>query len=506
MTSLHQAVGQLLLGKVFGTTLDAENRNLLREGTMSGVTIFKDNAYQLHQLLQLVDDIRAASAVSPVITIDQEGGAVQRLDHVIAPIPSMMSLGKLESAADVFEVAKLAGQQLAILGINVVLAPVLDVNTNKSNPIIGSRAFGDDPLLVASRGEALARGYASVGVLPVGKHFPGHGDTSVDSHLKLPVIEHDLARLEAVELLPFRRTSSFLPGILTSHVRVPVLDDQPFPASLSRRITTEWLREKLGFEGLIFTDDMLMKAIIDNWGIEEACLLAVEAGADQLLVCAEPDVVQRVHTCIMNAVGSGRITESRIAESVDRRNRRVASVCDRHIFDGAQDARILRLHDLILRATELTEKITTTAIRNSCSGRITWTDDVVKVVVPAHPRYSMNFAAQLREVSHSINIEEVRYQVNPDSDEIDRVVRMCEAEKCALFTFRAPLNAGQFFLAEELRKRSVPWLLVAVDTPYDLENITGWQNSVAMYDPSDFAVQCFARLVCDAVTTNLLES
>lgn len=504
MTNLHQAIGQLILGKVAATELESENRELLRAGTMSGITLFRENAEHLHQLVKLVDDVRSACAVRAVVAVDQEGGAVQRFDRVLSPLPSMMALGALASADKTFEIAKISGEQLALVGVDVVLAPVLDVNTNKSNPIIGSRAFGDRPALVASRAEMLARGYASAGVLPVGKHFPGHGDTAVDSHLQLPLVKHNITRLEEIELAPFRHSATFLPGMLTSHVRVPALDPQPLPASLSHAMTTEWLREKLGFGGLIFTDDMLMKAITDNWGLEEACILALLAGADQLLVCTAADAVARVHAAILDAVSKGRITEERILESVSRRNKIVSSVCDRFVFSGEQQARFIRLRESIKRGNEVTESITTSAMHSSTatSSQVAWSDEPVTLVLPAHPRYPLKFAEALREVSPTIQIEEIRYEVNPSDEDIDSVLEHCANKQCALFTFRAPLNANQFKLADALKQNSTPWLVVATDTPYELSNdaMTGWKYSMAMYDPSDFAVRCFAKLACGAKT------
>lgn len=504
MTNLHQAIGQLILGKVAATELEPENRELLRAGTMSGITLFRDNAEQLHQLVKLVHDVRSSCAVRAIVTVDQEGGAVQRFDRVLSPLPSMMALGALPSADKAFEIAKVSGEQLALVGVDVVLAPVLDVNTNKSNPIIGSRAFGDKPALVASRAEMVARGYASSGVLPVGKHFPGHGDTSVDSHLQLPLVDHGIARLEEVELAPFRQTASFLPGMLTSHVRVPVLEPQPLPASLSYAMTTEWLRGKLGFSGLIFTDDMLMKAITDNWGLEEACIMAVLAGADQLLVCTSADKVAAVHAAIVDAVDKGRITEQRILESVARRNRIVSSVCDRFIFSGSEEARFIRLRESIARGNALTEAITTTAMQSSTptSAQVVWPDEPVSIVLPSHPRYPMNFAEALQEISPAIRVEEIRYGVNPTDEDIDNVIKHCANTRCAFFTFRAPLNPNQFKLATAIKQQGTPWLVVATDTPYELSNeaMTGWQHSMAMYDPSDFAVRCFAKLACGAKT------
>jgi beta-N-acetylhexosaminidase len=226
------------------------------------------------------------------------------------------------------------------MGINMNFAPTLDVNNNPANPIIGTRSFGENPALVAALGVAAARGYAAAGIVPVGKHFPGHGDTDVDSHLALPVQPAGRARLDAVELPPFcAAIQAGLPALMTTHILFPALDPE-LPATLSPRVLTALLRDELGFAGVIITDCLEMEGIAGRWGPEEAAVLALEAGADLLLVCHTWETQRGMVAAVRQAVRSGRLSEARVAASLQRllNLKRLAGVLDAHPADPAAAA------------------------------------------------------------------------------------------------------------------------------------------------------------------------
>jgi beta-N-acetylhexosaminidase len=200
----------------------------------------------------------------------------------------------------------------------VDFAPSVDVNNNPRNPIIGVRSFGEDPEQVSRHGVAAVAGFREAGVLPVIKHFPGHGDTAADSHLELPTLRVDRSRLHAIELRPFiAALAAGAPAVMSTHILFPALDPD-LPSTLSHRILTGLLREELGFDGLIVTDCLEMKGIADNWGPEETAVLALEAGVDMLLVCHTLDTQRRMHRAICEAVRSGRLSEERLHQSVAR--------------------------------------------------------------------------------------------------------------------------------------------------------------------------------------------
>jgi beta-N-acetylhexosaminidase len=220
------------------------------------------------------------------------------------------------------------GAQLAALGINVDFAPVLDVDTNPDNPVIGDRSFGRDAETVITHALAFARGLAARGVASCGKHFPGHGDTDLDSHLALPRIAHDRARLDAVELAPFRAARGLVPSIMTAHVVFDALDPG-VPATLSRRVITGLLREELGYDGVIVSDDLEMKAVFDRWGVAESAVRAIEAGCDLLLVCSRLELVEEAAEALVARASTDPSFAHRLTEAAARVDRLRAQVPSR---------------------------------------------------------------------------------------------------------------------------------------------------------------------------------
>ncbi|MCE1196705.1 glycoside hydrolase family 3 protein, partial [bacterium] len=266
--------------------------------------------------------VRSATGAEPLVAIDQEGGIVMRLRKGVVPIPGAMAqaaafLGGGASLADIERLGAACGADLAAAGVNWNLAPVVDVNVNPKNPVIGVRSYGEDPALVADLASAFARGLRSAGVMATAKHFPGHGDTTVDSHLSLPLIPHDLARLESVELLPFRRLiAEGVGSVMTAHVRFPAVEPGALPATLSSKVIRGLLRERLGYGGLVCSDCMEMKAIAEHF--DDPYVMAVKAGVDLILVSHTPDKQREAAESIRGAVERGDIPESRIDESVER--------------------------------------------------------------------------------------------------------------------------------------------------------------------------------------------
>jgi beta-N-acetylhexosaminidase len=229
----------------------------------------------------------------------------------------MRRLGDLDDPVLTREAAELLGRQLRLLGFNLDFAPVVDVDTNPANPVIGDRSFGADPALVVRHARAFADGLESAGVAACLKHFPGHGDTSLDSHLALPRLVHDRARLERVELLPFRALAPYVACVMTAHVVFDAIDSSR-PATLSRQVVTELLRRDVGFRGVVFSDDLEMKAVADGWGVPEAACLAVEAGCDAVLVCKETDLVLAAHAALAERAAREPAFAARLREAAGR--------------------------------------------------------------------------------------------------------------------------------------------------------------------------------------------
>jgi len=318
--TLPQKIGQMLL---FGWQTDIQAAALIDDLHVGGVVLMGRNIQPPEQMKQTIAGLQSgakANGLPPLfVAVDQEGGRVQRLGPPHYPKRATAREIGQSSPEAARTAAQEIGAELRELGFNWDFAPVLDVDSNPRNPVIGDRSFGSGPEQVAARGTAAVRGFQEdAGILACGKHFPGHGDTDTDSHFALPRISHDLAHLEAVELVPFRAAiEAGLAAVMTSHILFPALDPI-LPATLSPAILTGLLREKLGFEGLIITDDLEMKGVADTWGAAEAAVLAVEAGADILLCCHEWQTQKAIQAALLAAVEAGRVTEERFDFSLAR--------------------------------------------------------------------------------------------------------------------------------------------------------------------------------------------
>ncbi len=271
----------------------------LREGSVSGVVLFSRNVEGPRQVRDLCREIRAAAGrgrPAPLIAIDQEGGRVRRLkDEGFAQFPPARCYGSFcrcqaETVAEA--VGRTMAAELSAVGVDIDFAPVLDVDSNPRNPVIGDRAFASDPVQAARLGVAFAGGMLSSGIIPVGKHFPGHGASDADSHKELPVVRGSRATLMSRDILPFQRAiRAGIPALMTAHVVYPALD-RDHPATLSRKILTDLLRRELRFRGVVFSDALEMKAITDRMGIGGAAVAALRAGCDAVLVCRGDEALQ----------------------------------------------------------------------------------------------------------------------------------------------------------------------------------------------------------------------
>jgi beta-N-acetylhexosaminidase len=314
-----QAAGQLLVAGFPAGPPPERLTALAARGELGGFILFRRNLGSVQEVVRLTGELAAGVPrdLPPFIGVDQEGGRVARLGEPVLRLPPMRVLGERDDPALTEALSALLGRQLRALGVNLDFAPVLDVDSNPENPVIGDRSFGREPVRVIAQARAFARGLASAGVLACGKHFPGHGDTSEDSHLALPRVRHSLERLRAIELRPFAQLCTELPSLMTAHVVFDALDPG-VPATLSSAIVTKLLREQLGFSGLVWSDDLEMKAIADRYGIGDAAVRAVEAGCDSVLVCADTDNVLAAHAALCARAARDPVFEARVRVSAAR--------------------------------------------------------------------------------------------------------------------------------------------------------------------------------------------
>jgi beta-N-acetylhexosaminidase len=328
--SLEEKVGQLFTVYFEGPTISDELRSMIADYHIGGVIYYSvsGNVETPAQVARLSRDIQAEAAKTPrgvglFVSVDQEGGPVARLRRGVTLFPSNMAVAATGDPGNAEKMARIMARELSALGVNVNFAPVADVNVNPHNPIIGIRSFGQDPARTAAFTAAAVRGYRGEKMLCTPKHFPGHGDTAVDSHLGLPVVTHDAASFAQTDLPPF--TAAIRAGtraIMTAHVELPVVDPANLPSTLSRKVLVGLLREKMGFDGLIFTDSLGMGALAGTVGTVEAAARALSAGADVLLFGADkghtPEQQRQAFGRIVAAVRGGEIPMSRLDEAVRR--------------------------------------------------------------------------------------------------------------------------------------------------------------------------------------------
>jgi beta-N-acetylhexosaminidase len=325
MASGAGGCGELVVGGFPGTTLPPAYAKALAEGRRGGAILFKGNVEGgVRQVASLTRAIHATGAQPALVGVDQEGGRVARLKAPVLEVPPMRTVASWGDVPFAERIAATLGGELAALGFTVDFAPVLDVNTCATNPVIGDRAFGDDAATCARFGVAWVRGLQSAGILACGKHFPGHGDTTKDSHHDLPVVDLPLERLRAVELAPFRAAAEAgVATLMTAHVVYTALDPK-LPATLSPVACTR-LRSEIGFGGVLVSDDLEMQAIAARWSVEEAAVQAVAAGCDLLLVCWSDEKQERAVEALGREAERSAAFRARCDEALVRVRRARAS-------------------------------------------------------------------------------------------------------------------------------------------------------------------------------------
>lgn len=302
-----------------GESLAPEDRRLLTTTPFGGFILFERNLKEPAQILSLCRSLwKTGKELPPFIAIDHEGGRVHRLPAPFTRFPPAAMLGRTGDPGLAYEVGLAMARELAAVGINLNFAPVLDVHSNPQNPIIGDRALGTRPDVVTRLAGPLIRGLKDGGVIPCGKHFPGHGDTAQDSHLELPVVEKDRKSLHTVELPPFvHACRNRIESLMTAHVLYPALDPR-YPATLSRSIVTGLLRQELHHGGVVFGDDLGMKAIRNNFSLEEAVVRSVEAGVDILVFCHGKEGPAQAFDVLCREAEKSPAIRARVDESCGR--------------------------------------------------------------------------------------------------------------------------------------------------------------------------------------------
>lgn len=515
--TIEEKVGQLFVVRVYGTSADASDADAVTRNTeelgvdnaiaavtafhVGGVVYFAENVTTPKALAEFGNALQSAAATQrvaiPVLTaIDQEQGSVVRVGPPATQFPGSMALGAGRSVQDAEIAARITGEELRAMGVFHNYAPVADVNANPANPVIGVRSFSSRPSLVARMVRAQVKGYESAGVAATAKHFPGHGDTSIDSHTGLPVIDVSRKSLRRVDLKPFRAAiASGVDSIMTAHIQVPALDPSGDPATLSEPIVTGVLRESLGYDGVVITDSLRMEGVRTKYGDERIPVLAILAGVDQLL---DPPNLPAAFAAVLSAVSAGEITINRLDESVHRililkaslglTNAQLATV------DASAADTVVGSTENLSAAAQITDR-TTTLVKDSSDLVPVDSVDGTQILVTGWGTSALTaLTANLR--AHGAAVNESETGSDPDPAAIAAAVAAAGGVDLIIATTHdVAAHPEQRSLIEVLTSLGVPMVVVALGTPYDISAFPSVPAFIATYSYQPVAIDSLVRVL-----------
>ena len=494
MAVQNTLIGQLFMVGFDGLEPDAAIERLIRERQVGGVILFRRNVHtpgQVATLCRRLQEINAeVSDVPLLIGIDQEGGMVMRIEQGVTPMPAPMAFQAAGSSADCEALHRISGAEMRAIGINMLLAPVLDVNNNRSNPVIGVRAFGEDADTVIRYGGAAIDGLRGAGVIVTAKHFPGHGDTAVDSHHAMALVGHDQERLRAVELAPFRAAiAQGVDAIMTAHVAFPAFEeDAGVPATLSRAVLTGLLRDEMGYDGVVISDCLEMGAIADGIGVEEGAVGTLLAGADIVLISHTEARQHAAIEAVAAALASGRLSQERIGQALGRvrRLKQAAAVQGWRELPptpaGLMSADALALAADVQRRALKVEGPFRPLVRGTPVALITFeVRDRTEVDEVANGRNKEARSSMLDGlIAGGLTVREFALSAAPGQDEVDAAIAFAAgAEQIVVQTYNAMLVEGQQRVLAALPSEKL-WV-VAGRLPYDLDLVPDAQGRLAAF-------------------------
>lgn len=474
--------GQRFVAGFEGTKVPDDIKKLVREHKVGNVILFRRNVESRQQLKRLCADlqelIRQETGLPALIAIDQEGGTMSRLPEDCAVAAAAMALSAAGEPEYARQAGEITGRELAAMGVNFNLAPVMDVNSNPANPVIGARSYGDVPETVAAYGVEMIRGLQSAGVMSCAKHFPGHGDTAVDSHLDLPCVDKTLAELEKCELIPFQAAvEAGVSAIMTTHILFPQIEKQRLPATMSRTIMQEVLRKRLGYKGLIISDCMMMDAIARFYGTVEGSVTACNAGVDLICICHDPELTGRACQALVEQ-GDPAMMEAAVQRIVAAKEALMqAQETGLDCVGSAAHRRVNEQHRR-LSITPVGAPLPSLGEKPYFVGSHAF---VASMAITPVER-SVCFPTWMhKELGGSCRVTDI----DPVEGEIAQAVAEArEASTIVLCTFNAHMKPGQQRLLRALAALNKPMIVCAMRDPYDLMNLPAHISGLVSYEYS----------------------
>ncbi|CDG81011.1 beta-N-acetylhexosaminidase [Janthinobacterium agaricidamnosum] len=491
---LQQKVGQLFMVGFDALQANDHIRQLIRQQKIGGVILFRRNVHtpaQVSALCRELQEINAeVSDVPLLIALDQEGGMVMRIEQGVTPIPAAMAFQQAGSVEDCEQMNFISGDEMRQIGINMLLAPVLDVNNNRLNPVIGVRAYGEEPETVIKYGMAAMRGQQESGVIVTAKHFPGHGDTAIDTHYAMALVPHDKARLHAVELSPFKAAiANGVDAIMTAHVVFPAFEpDTSLPATLSKAVLTDLLRGEMGYQGVVISDCLEMAAISEGIGIPQGAIATLQAGADIVLISHREEQQQAAIDTVLKAVEQGEIAIARIDEAL----RRVQKLKQVKAVSAWRDRPVEPQHLMKPEAVALSKKLQKAALHVQGDFRpldpalpvtlitveVRSRSEIDEVALGRNKEARSSMLPALRQAG--LDVREYALSAEALEQEVNGAIAFAEgARQIVVQTYNAMFVEGQRRLLAALPQDKL-WL-VAGRLPYDLDLAEGAQGRLAAY-------------------------
>lgn len=499
--TLRHKIGQRLIGGFPSTTMSQAFIQAVRDYKVANVVLFKHNIESSRQLYKLCQDIQALvkqeTGYPAFITIDQEGGVVTRLSSDATNVPGAMALASTGNPDYACRMGLITGRELRALGVNFNLAPTLDINSNPNNPVIGTRSYGDTAETVCRYGMATLKGLMEAGIIATAKHFPGHGDTYVDSHIGLPEVNKSLEALEYMELKTFKAAiEAGIPAIMTSHILYPQIEKKKLPATMSHTIVTGLLKERMGFKGLVLSDCMEMNAIKANYGTVRGVVTAMGAGVDLIFLSHTTSLLSEVSEAVEQALLSGELKHKEMDASVEK-------ILDYKAKYAIEEPANLSCVGCIEHQKEVEEVMakTITAVQIPLTGQ----PDLGKnpYFLGCQPYRSTQASSSVdqsisfaRFMVQQFGGEGLDTSVNPTSEEINRLTKKAEGHSCLVMaTYNGHLNRGQIELIRALAQTTLPIIVIALRNPYDLKDLPYHVCAFAGYEYTDLSLRAIAKVL-----------
>lgn len=499
--SLREKLGQMFITGFPSTTISEEMIDVIRNYHVGNMIIFSHNVENKNQLSQLVKDLQKLyvenNGVPGFITIDQEGGRVVRMPEDATNVPGAMAIASTGRPENAYAAGRITARELKAIGINFNLAPVFDINNNPLNPVINIRSYGDKAEKVNEYGIQMMRGLLDGGVMSSLKHFPGHGDTNVDSHLGLPSIDKSLEELEAVELVPFKEAiAQGARGIMSAHILFPQIEKSGLPGTMSKTIITDLLKGKLGYTGIVVTDCLEMNAIKEFYGTAKGALGALKAGADLLCISHSPLIVKDAIDEIEAAIARGEVDVAIVDKAVANilaHKAKFAPIEEHQVDVVGSDihqaaSMMIRTESISLVSGEVVPVVK--GSKETCVlASLSYRTDLASSSV----NNDLSFA---KHVADKLEVDSYVCDISPSDEEVSTLLGQVKSYKhVVLGLFNARENTGQLNLAKKLIETGVDVTLVALGRPFDLALIDGAKASLTLLEYSKPAFESIVPIL-----------